>query len=520
MTLALAATDSALRIAMDRESVRQIDQDGRLRVALSNISKANVCPYRGEEIPGYEEFGLEPEKIYMMLRHPDELRKAAPTFNTIQVLRKHNPVNAEDHRPYDVVGSTGSDAAFDGTYLTNSLSIWSKEAIDDIESGDKRELSCGYHYKPVMTPGVFDGKHFDGLMTDIVGNHVALVEDGRAGPDVIVGDSLENLKMKPTRLAAHALNLTAVAVAPRIAQDAKLTLPKDLFAFTSKTFKASKQKLLDGVRLSLDGKLRKGVTMDEAMSPVAKVLDALEELTGGEAGVDESVSEEQHNAMEAAAAGNSNLGIPQAVGEEFADKDKGKTFDAEPLMSFLKGKGMGDDDCKAVMDMLPKNGLAGDEDGAEDEDETDEEKAAREKKEAEEKAAKDAAMTKDMVSRGAMDEALKAHGDVVAKRIREEQQGIRSALAEIKPYVGELRADMAFDSGADVYRHALGMLGVKDAKALHADALRPVLHAQKKASELTRKDDTRIAEDMALDADVISKAQKFAPGLEFIKTVS
>lgn len=37
-----------------------------------------------------------------------------------------------------------------------------------------------------------------------------------------------------------------------------------------------------------------------------------------------SVSQAQHRAMEAAAHGNSTLGIPKKVGEEFSHADKGK----------------------------------------------------------------------------------------------------------------------------------------------------------------------------------------------------
>ncbi|MCW4590423.1 DUF2213 domain-containing protein [Gluconacetobacter entanii] len=38
-------------LAHDRiGSVRVTDEDGRLFVALTHISKANVCPYRGAEI--------------------------------------------------------------------------------------------------------------------------------------------------------------------------------------------------------------------------------------------------------------------------------------------------------------------------------------------------------------------------------------------------------------------------------------------------------------------------------------
>jgi hypothetical protein len=40
-----------------------------------------------------------------------------------------------------------------------------------------------------MTPGTYKGQPYDGRMTDIVGNHIALVEEGRAGADVHVNDA-------------------------------------------------------------------------------------------------------------------------------------------------------------------------------------------------------------------------------------------------------------------------------------------------------------------------------------------
>jgi uncharacterized protein len=112
----------------------------------------------------------------------------------VQLLIKHIPVNAEDHRPNETVGSLGSEAEFDGEYLDNSLYVNARNAIDAIESGRQKELSAGYHYKPDMTPGNFRGTAYDGVMREIVFNHVALVEDGRAGPDVVVGDSASELK--------------------------------------------------------------------------------------------------------------------------------------------------------------------------------------------------------------------------------------------------------------------------------------------------------------------------------------
>ena len=187
------ATDWTLRMALDRDSVRTIDHDGRLHIEVANICKANICPYKGEEIPGWEELGLDPERIYQLLRAPEELEKALPTANSLQILKKHVPVNADDHQPWETVGATGSTATWANPCIQNTLVIWAKDAIDDIESEAKRELSPGYHYEPDMTQGSYQGEHYDGVMREIKFNHLALVETGRQGSDVVIGDGTEEL---------------------------------------------------------------------------------------------------------------------------------------------------------------------------------------------------------------------------------------------------------------------------------------------------------------------------------------
>jgi hypothetical protein len=186
----LIASRGTEKFAFDK-SVREYDADGRLHVTVANISKANVCPYLGKEIPDEDgTLKLEPEKIYQLLRPAAELEKAAPTFNGIPVLREHIPVSADDHQPDEVIGATGTDAEFVDPYLRNSLVIWSKDDIDDIKSGEKRELSCGYRYKAIMEPGEYKGVPYQGRMVQIVANHLAICREGRAGADIRIGDKV------------------------------------------------------------------------------------------------------------------------------------------------------------------------------------------------------------------------------------------------------------------------------------------------------------------------------------------
>lgn len=209
-------------IAQDR-SARSYDKDGRLHVAVSNISKAVVNPYYGSEIPHFKQLGLDAKKVYYLLRDPEELEKAAPTFRNLPLLNKHVPVSAKDPQKEIVVGSTGSDVEFSDGYLKCSLSVWDDEAIAGIESGEQMELSSAYHYTPDMTAGEYQGRRYDGVMRDIVGNHVALVDVGRAGRDVVVSDADPFHERKAMKLKQGAQERIKAKLQPLLAQDAELS---------------------------------------------------------------------------------------------------------------------------------------------------------------------------------------------------------------------------------------------------------------------------------------------------------
>lgn len=218
--------NTANLIAFDRASARRIDDDGRMHVAHSNISKAVINPYYGSEIPRFVELGLDPQKIYYLLRDPVELERAADSFNNLPLMLKHVHQKAGDPQTDIIVGSI-SDASYEHPYLRASMCIWDERGIAAVETKAMVELSSSYHYEAVMEPGEFEGKPYDGRMTNIRGNHLALVESGRAGPDVVVADAnpftnkQEAPVMKKTKLGI-ALLAALSGVAPKLAQDSAL----------------------------------------------------------------------------------------------------------------------------------------------------------------------------------------------------------------------------------------------------------------------------------------------------------
>lgn len=303
-------------MAFDRQSARSIDADGRLHVSKTNISKANVCPYFGREIPNWQELGLDADKVYRLYRDPDELAKGASTFNNLPILNKHIRVTVEEPKKENVVGSIGSDVSFDEQYLKASLCIWDAPAIAGVESERQCELSAAYYYRADMTPGTApDGEEFDGVMRDIKGNHLALVEAGRAGPDVYVADSnpftkntdkpkKETPAMKMTKLG-KALALSLQGLSPKIAQDS--ALPALVGEAKKETFK--KAAVLKGL-LAMDSEID--------AEKADEIIDAV-------LGVEES---------------------PEAVE---LDRELGQ--DEPDLMAFLAGK-LSPEDLEAVKGMM------------------------------------------------------------------------------------------------------------------------------------------------------------------------
>lgn len=185
---------SAFRIALDAApSVRHIDKNGFLHVAASHITKAQVVPYRGREIPAWEERGLDADRIYYAYRSPEELQKSLKTWNGLPLHIEHHIDSADDPQKLTRVGAVGTAAAWNAPYVDNALVVWDAQAIEGISDGSFKELSCAYRYEPDFTSGEADGVPYDFVMRNIKGNHVALVEKGRAGHDVVVADSAAGL---------------------------------------------------------------------------------------------------------------------------------------------------------------------------------------------------------------------------------------------------------------------------------------------------------------------------------------
>lgn len=164
--------------------------DGYVAVRARS-ARCGVYDYLGSEIDPDNKHGLRDKGVVKVLRDENTVfdKSAVQSFIGKPVTNDHpaKPVTAANWR--DHARGTIMGAMRDGEYLAFDLLLTDKAAIDAVDGG-KRELSNGYAAD--IEFGTFtasDGTICDARQSKITGgNHVALVDRGRAGSDCRISD--------------------------------------------------------------------------------------------------------------------------------------------------------------------------------------------------------------------------------------------------------------------------------------------------------------------------------------------
>ncbi len=178
------------------------------------LTRSGVFSYRNNDGSIRKEY-RPPEEVF----RDDSLR----TFEDAPVTVDHpdRMVTKENAREFSV-GTVKETPRRDGDFAIARLLVTDAKAIEEVESGRRSAVSCGYECDFDGIPGITpDGERFDGSQRNIRGNHLALVGAGRAGPEARV------------RLdAADAVQVESQQVSPR---------QQELFDMKTKTIR------IDGV---------------------------------------------------------------------------------------------------------------------------------------------------------------------------------------------------------------------------------------------------------------------------------
>ena len=220
------------------------------------LTRAGIFVYRDAKGNTVRELRA-PEEVM----HPDALA----SFALVPVTNEHPPeaLTADNAKQY-AVGSVSESVAPEGDKVRATLMITDADAIAALDAG-RSELSCGYTADVVIEPGTWQGQRYDAKQTNIRGNHVALVDAGRAGPtcsirmdatDVAQEITMDSVMIEvggakysvPAEMAAELAKMLAdKGLKPEIADTAK-PAQEEVAAV-----KADAQRKIDSLQARLDG---------------------------------------------------------------------------------------------------------------------------------------------------------------------------------------------------------------------------------------------------------------------------
>ena len=156
------------------------DNNGQLIIYDAVLARTGSYDYRKKEI--FKDVSpSEANDIVKVYRTPDEV------FDPASMASFENKPFCDDHPEEDVsiynwkdlqkgyVHNIRRGKGEDSDCLIGDIVVMDPDTINEIVNKEKRELSLGYNTEIVQGD---DGKYY---MTNIRGNHLALVDDGRAG---------------------------------------------------------------------------------------------------------------------------------------------------------------------------------------------------------------------------------------------------------------------------------------------------------------------------------------------------
>lgn len=218
-------------VALDA-SKRKIDDATGFMEVPGTLARAGIQEYRAHEL------GLAdrpPNSVVRLYRSADELAKACASANNKPITlghpdKKRFPKGVTADNYAQLAKGHASDVHMDGPLQNGTLHVQDAAGVRALKAGTQ-ELSNGYNYTLDLTPGTSpEGQAYDGLQTDIVINHNAIVPTARGGRVCRAADENTNhgeRKMKTIAVdgveyeleGTHATLVTSL----RDARDAALT---------------------------------------------------------------------------------------------------------------------------------------------------------------------------------------------------------------------------------------------------------------------------------------------------------
>lgn len=150
--------------------------EGYLTVTVP-ITRPGVFPYQRQD-----------GTVQMEAKLPDEIfsDRTIRSARSKPVTDEHpnEPVTIDNYQTY-AKGMSHTDARVEDLKLYVSLTITDKDLIQKVYDG-KREISIGFMSDVVAETGTYNGQQYEYVQRNIEINHIAIVDQGRAGPEVAI----------------------------------------------------------------------------------------------------------------------------------------------------------------------------------------------------------------------------------------------------------------------------------------------------------------------------------------------
>ena len=161
----------------DRSYIKDYQEttEGYLTFKDVPITRTGVFPYRRSDgVTSYE--AKLPEEILSDSTVQSAQSKAVTDEHPSELVTTAN------HKQL-AKGLSHTDARVDGDKLFVSFTVTDSKLIDKIKAG-KREVSIGFLSDIEQRTGEYNGQRFDAVQKNIEINHIAVVDHGRAGPEI------------------------------------------------------------------------------------------------------------------------------------------------------------------------------------------------------------------------------------------------------------------------------------------------------------------------------------------------
>lgn len=193
-------------------TAREIDSNGFLLIKGCPISSFGIFDY------GAGQLGLDgdPNRIVKVFRPESAVSdsQTIASFMNVPLINDHEMLsgfqkdqNASAPEDYGISGILTSNVYYDAPWMRGDLKVFARDLQADLASG-KKDLSLGYSCDFELKPGVFDGQAYEAIQTNLRGNHIALVDEGRVpGARVLDGLIFDHLRFDVVKPSDKEINM-------------------------------------------------------------------------------------------------------------------------------------------------------------------------------------------------------------------------------------------------------------------------------------------------------------------------